>query len=203
MFDTHGAKVLALAAAVLITTASASAIASTDLIVNGGFETGDTTGWTKVGNNSTPWNNVATGNSYSGTYHYAVGNYASQGVAGLAQTFDTDRNADYSVSLAWADFASNLPGNQLFSVRWNDHLIGQISESVASTTWSQLSYTVKGTGRDTLTIEGFSESGYNRFDDVSVMRVAAAVPEPETYAMLLAGLGLIGASVKRRKAKQA
>jgi hypothetical protein len=31
----------------------------------------------------------------------------------------------------------------------------------------------------------------------------SSVPEPETYAMLLAGLGLIGAAVKRRKAKQA
>jgi hypothetical protein len=33
--------------------------------------------------------------------------------------------------------------------------------------------------------------------------VAAPVPEPETYAMLLAGLGLVGASVKRRKSKRA
>jgi hypothetical protein len=31
----------------------------------------------------------------------------------------------------------------------------------------------------------------------------SAVPEPETYTMLLAGLGLIGATVKRRKDKQA
>lgn len=36
-------------------------------------------------------------------------------------------------------------------------------------------------------------------DNVSV----SAVPEPETYAMMLAGLGLMGAVVRRRKAKQA
>ena len=31
--------------------------------------------------------------------------------------------------------------------------------------------------------------------------VAAPVPEPETYAMLIAGLGLVGAAAKRRKQK--
>ncbi len=33
--------------------------------------------------------------------------------------------------------------------------------------------------------------------------LTAAVPEPETYAMLLAGLGVMGAVARRRKAKQA
>lgn len=32
--------------------------------------------------------------------------------------------------------------------------------------------------------------------------IAAAVPEPETYAMLLAGLGLMGAVVRRRSARK-
>jgi PEP-CTERM motif len=33
--------------------------------------------------------------------------------------------------------------------------------------------------------------------------LVSAVPEPETYAMMLAGLGLMGAVARRRKAKQA
>jgi hypothetical protein len=40
--------------------------------------------------------------------------------------------------------------------------------------------------------------------DTTFFTVAVtAVPEPETYAMLLAGLGMIGTMVRRRKAKQA
>ena len=30
--------------------------------------------------------------------------------------------------------------------------------------------------------------------------ITAAVPEPETYAMMLAGLGLLGVAARRRKA---
>lgn len=38
---------------------------------------------------------------------------------------------------------------------------------------------------------------------VDNLTLTAAVPEPETYALLLAGLGCMGAIVRRRKAKQA
>lgn len=46
------------------------------------------------------------------------------------------------------------------------------------------------------------DNSYEVADNVSVGNVSA-VPEPESYAMLLAGLGLVGLMVKRRKAKQA
>jgi hypothetical protein len=45
--------------------------------------------------------------------------------------------------------------------------------------------------------EGFPHSVF--YDNITVNTVSA-VPEPETYAMMLAGLGLMGTVVRRRKA---
>jgi hypothetical protein len=68
-----------------------------------------------------------------------------------------------------------------------------------------------GTGGSALTLaDAFSASmGLFVYPGATTMVVdnfqfgVTPVPEPETYAMLLAGLGLIGAAVKRSKAKQA
>jgi hypothetical protein len=50
---------------------------------------------------------------------------------------------------------------------------------------------------------GNNGSFYSGNTPLSASIQITPVPEPETYAMLLAGLGLIGAAVTRRKAKQA
>lgn len=47
----------------------------------------------------------------------------------------------------------------------------------------------------TLSMSGHSSSAYSAIDNLSV----TAVPEPETYAMLLAGLGLIPLAARRRR----
>ena len=55
-------------------------------------------------------------------------------------------------------------------------------------------------------IIGFNDSftGDGDYDDFVVgVNFAAAIPEPETYAMMLAGLGLLGIAARRRKQKSA
>lgn len=51
---------------------------------------------------------------------------------------------------------------------------------------------------------GYTPPGYwPSIDNLRIDEVAAPVPEPETYAMLLAGLGLMGGIARRRKQKLA
>jgi hypothetical protein len=91
--------------------------------------------------------------------------------------------------------------------------LGTITTNYAlAGTWEGLStsYLSGGAGNVVLSlINRNTNAGGNDFavDDISFGTQSivnpAPVPEPETYAMLSAGLGLIGAAVKRRKATQA
>ena len=51
-------------------------------------------------------------------------------------------------------------------------------------------------------VSGYGGSGAG-LAEIQVYGTAAPVPEPETYAMMLAGLGLMGAIARRRKSKAA
>jgi type III secretory pathway component EscS len=62
-------------------------------------------------------------------------------------------------------------------------------------------YTLKVTG-DTLSDLTGGHGTYT-LNTINASAVLTPVPEPETYAMLLAGLGMIGAMVRRRKASKA
>ena len=48
-----------------------------------------------------------------------------------------------------------------------------------------------------------SFSTHNDWDDMVIGVSIAPIPEPETYALLLAGLGLLGFAARRRKLKEA
>jgi hypothetical protein len=84
---------------------------------------------------------------------------------------------------------------------WNGSLVASLTGNGANNgnNWTLYSYSVIG-GSPTSTLEfrafGNDDSYGGSLDAVSV---TAAVPEPETYAMMLAGLGLIGLMTKRRR----
>ncbi len=58
------------------------------------------------------------------------------------------------------------------------------------------------TGPAYLSIAGVTSGTLGGIYSGSIETVAAPVPEPETYAMLLAGLGLMGAVVRRRSSRK-
>lgn len=86
-------------------------------------------------------------------------------------------------------------------VYWNGSslgLFGGINPSATTNNWVLFTTEVTGTGTDTLRFEaiGTSDSYGGSLDAVSI---TTAVPEPEVYAMLAAGLGLMGFVARRRK----
>ena len=172
--------------------AATQALAGTNLVQNPSFETGDLTDWTQVGNWVPSYNFVSTDSIAFGSYDLWDGNYADQGYAGVSQTLATTNGQQYQISLAWLATGTNSGGTQLYQVLWDGNLLGSITDSVATyPTWTTLNYSATGTGSDTLTIEGYSNSGYNITDDVSVVASGVSgVPETSTWAMML--LGFVG-----------
>ena len=65
----------------------------------------------------------------------------------------------------------------------------------------QVSYTWNNLSAGNYTLAFGTGLGSLKVDDVQIS--VTAVPEPETYAMMLAGLGLMGTIARRRKNKHA
>ncbi len=65
--------------------------------------------------------------------------------------------------------------------------------------WTSFSINFSSVNNQTYRLSFGSTGGVAQFDGVSVGAAVAAVPEPETYAMMLAGLGAIGFLSRRRK----
>jgi hypothetical protein len=171
-----------------------AAPASANYIVNGGFETGDFAGWTVNANNTHVEPSGFDGlTAESGSYFAALGNVGGLGT--LSQSFaDTPGDA---LVLSMAVFSDGGTPSE-FAVSYDGTIL--VDSIALNSSRSNIYFYVVGTGLDTLTLYERNDPGYIGLDNVGV---SAAVPEPETYAMLLAGLGLLGYVARRRKQKAA
>lgn len=193
--------------ALVVATSAWSAQAATELVTNGSFESltvgnpvgtylkvasgaNTITGW-KVGSNSVDVINGAYG-AISGN---SIDMLGTPGPGSLSQSLNTVANQTYQLSFdlsynggAYKDIFFAFGGDTGTATATSNtgpfyHYVGNYTADATSTLLSFYSFSANYSGVV--------------LDNVSV----TAVPEPQTYAMLLAGLGLMGA-IARRRSKQ-
>ena len=208
--------------ALLAASALAAGAQASNLLTNGDFETGDLSSWTVTdqAGGSGSWYLTANGagsplNGFPSPTLGAGGSYNAQtdqggpGSHSLSQSFNAV--AGGSFVLDFAAYANDQGGgplgtgldfsgdpNQHVEVLLNGNLLytGIFSADWASYTFDITSYVV--TGSNTLT---FGEVDNQLFLNVGVDNVSVTdggVPEPATWAMMIAGFGLAGATLRRR-----
>lgn len=173
----------------------AAANANANLVTNGSFESG-LSGWNCSGADLCTTSSDARRTGSAGAY-----GYDNSGFATLSQTLSTVVGASYGFS--FFSNAYQTSGNEL---RYSFSDFSGSTLVPTTTQWLQTTGSFVATSTSTLMQFFFATdpgTGTWRLDDVSVEQIAAPVPEPETYAMLLAGLGLMAGFVRRRKARQA
>jgi choice-of-anchor C domain-containing protein len=192
--------------------AGAASAAPVNLITNGDFESysdinvpnggyavvfhgsGQITGW-DVGANSVD----LIQNAYNSINTTSVDMLGTPGPGQISQNFNFAANTTYTLSF---DLTHNPYASQGALVQVDFFGQSHVVDGMSPLHTETFTFTTGATGGvSTLAFSSVGGDGYSGgvIDNVSV---SAPVPEPETYAMLVAGLGLL-AFVSRRKGKQA
>ncbi|MBC7710696.1 MAG: DUF642 domain-containing protein [Rhizobacter sp.] len=191
---------------------SASQFAEANLITNGGFElsnsaTATPTGWVNIGHSDGIITYAAFGTpAYEGLNFYDLGGYGNAAGPigdGIGQSFATIVGQTYKVTFGLS--AENASGVETLTVAAGSASIDYVLSIDGKGTFKRAftTETFDFTATSALTTLSFVHTagpgGANdpMIDGVSVERSIAAIPEPETYALMLGGLGMLAFARKR------
>ena len=189
--------------------ASLGAQAATEYVSNGSFEsTAQTAGTWNIYNSVTGWtstNGIEIRNDVVGVAQDG-NNFIELDTAGNSTIFQNVAATGKVVLSFWYSARPYTAATNDIGVifgGFNTALLTGVSNNGSTHNWQHFSQVIDlGSATSTNLVfyaAGTSDGLGGSLDNISV----TAVPEPETYAMLLAGLGLMGSIARRRKHNKA
>jgi hypothetical protein len=160
------------------------------LVVNGGFESGDTTGWT-INYAFASGYPEAYGPAHSGDYALELNAYIEGDYDEIYQDIATTVGATYTMSF-WLKNAQTQPEYNDFQALWDETTLLDTLKNSPAFDYAQYSFTVTATSATSrIRFRSYNFAGSYYLDDVDVSIQATPVPEPSTFASASAA-GLIG-----------
>lgn len=151
-------------------------------ILNGGFETGTFTNWTRTGNYTGSTLSTSTQYKHSGTYGVRLSAATTLGY--FSQTITTTPGNLYLVSL-WFDSPFNGNPNE-FSVTWGTNVLMDLT-NIPNIGWTNIQFFVTAaTNATTLQLGYRSDTFFLGLDDVSVVSA-----QPVIGQLTLSGANLV------------
>ena len=190
-----------------------SSLANANLLTNGGFEgstssTATPPGWFNIGHSDGVITYASFGTpAYDGNNYYDLGGYGNAWGPigdGIAQSFATIIGQTYLVSFGLS--GENSSGDETLTVAAGnasfDYLLTPTGQGVFKREFVTQNFNFVATdATTTLSFIHTAGQGGNNDPLIDGVSVTAAVPEPETYAMMLLGFGAIGFMRSRRNRK--